>query len=195
MKQILTPNTAILKRALAITLTGAALQQASAAWLTGDISFQGTAILDAPVATATAVSAYLYPTVGLGTQSGSYAGTDGDVVNFAPFTFAPLVNGSLPVTLWSFFDLPSHRSFTFEALGLTSVSRTTVGGITFLDIAGVGVASATGFSDTPGAFSFTFSSRKAKGTFAAYTVVPEPTTYAMVAGLGLVGFGLWRRRA
>lgn len=27
-----------------------------------------------------------------------------------------------------------------------------------------------------------------------YTVVPEPETYAMVAGLGLVGFGLWRRR-
>lgn len=27
-----------------------------------------------------------------------------------------------------------------------------------------------------------------------YTVVPEPETYAMVAGLGLVAFGLWRRR-
>lgn len=28
----------------------------------------------------------------------------------------------------------------------------------------------------------------------AFTPVPEPETYAMVAGLGLVGFGLWRRR-
>jgi hypothetical protein len=27
----------------------------------------------------------------------------------------------------------------------------------------------------------------------AFTPVPEPETYAMVAGLGLVGFGLWRR--
>lgn len=28
----------------------------------------------------------------------------------------------------------------------------------------------------------------------AFTPVPEPETYAMVAGLGLVAFGLWRRR-
>jgi len=27
------------------------------------------------------------------------------------------------------------------------------------------------------------------------TVVPEPHQYAMVAGLGLVGIGLWRRHA
>lgn len=27
-----------------------------------------------------------------------------------------------------------------------------------------------------------------------YTAVPEPETYAMVAGVGLVAFGLWRRR-
>lgn len=33
----------------------------------------------------------------------------------------------------------------------------------------------------------------ASGNF-QYTVVPEPETYAMIAGLGLVGFGLWRRR-
>jgi hypothetical protein len=28
-----------------------------------------------------------------------------------------------------------------------------------------------------------------------WSVVPEPRQYAMIAGLGLVGFGLWRRRA
>lgn len=27
-----------------------------------------------------------------------------------------------------------------------------------------------------------------------FTPVPEPETYAMIAGLGLVGFGLWRKR-
>jgi hypothetical protein len=31
------------------------------------------------------------------------------------------------------------------------------------------------------------------GSF-GFTPVPEPETYAMVAGLGLIGFGLWRRR-
>jgi len=36
-----------------------------------------------------------------------------------------------------------------------------------------------------------------QGTFSANVVVspvPEPETYAAVAALGLVGFGLWRRR-
>jgi hypothetical protein len=189
------PHSRLLKTALAITLAGAAHHSASAAWLTGDISFQGTAILNAPIATATSVDAYVYPIVGLGTQSGAYSGTDGDVVNFAPFTFSPIVNGSLPVTLWAFFDLPSHRTFTFQALGLTAVSRKEVNGITVLNIEGVGLAGATGYSDTPGKFTFTFSSTKATGTFQSYTVVPEPATSALVAGLGLVGFGLWRRRA
>jgi hypothetical protein len=188
-------NNSTLKIAVALAVTSAAIQQASAAWLTGDISFEGTAILNAPIPTATSVTAYLSPTVGLGTQSGSYLGTDGDSVNFAPFTFSPLVNGSLPVTLWSFFDLTQLKTFSFKALGLTSVTKVLSGNIPFLNIEGVGVASGTGYQDTPGSFSFTFTGKKAVGTFSAYTVVPEPTTYAMVAGLGLVGFGLWRRRA
>jgi hypothetical protein len=187
-------NNLTLKLAVALALASAAIQQATAAWITGDISFQGTALLDAPIPSATSVNAYLSPSVGLGTQSGSYLGTDGDSVNFSPFTFSPIINGSLPTTLWSFFDLGLGKTFSFEAIGLTSVTKILTG-IPFLNIEGVGVASGTGYSDTPGTFSFTFTGKKVVGTFAAYTAVPEPTTYAMVAGLGLVGFGLWRRRA
>jgi hypothetical protein len=186
--------TSTLKTALAIALAGAAIQQASAAWISGDISFEGSAVLNAAPATATSITAYLKPTVGLGTQSGTYTGTDGDSVNFAPFTFSPIASFA-PVTLWSFFDVAKSSTFSFKALGLTSATTTTSGGISFINIEGIGVASATGYSDTPGSFSLTFTSKKATGTFAAYTVVPEPTTYAMVAGLSLVGFGLWRRRA
>ena len=185
-------QTSTLKTALAIALAGAAFQQASAAWISGDISFQGTANLDAVVASSTQVVSVSNATVGIGTESGTYAGTDGAAVTFTGFTFSPLINGSLPVTLWSFTS--GGKSFSFQALSLTAATKV-AGAIPFLNIEGIGVASATGYSDTPGSFSFTFTSKKATGTFAAYTVVPEPTTYAMVAGLGLVGFGLWRRRA
>ena len=191
-------NNSTLKIAVALAVASAAIQQASAAWITGDISFEGTVTLNGPAATATAIKSYISPTVGLGTQTPgtTYYKTDGDSVNFAPFTYAPTVSFT-PVTLWSFFDTGLSKTFSFEALALNSATTTTSHGVTFVNIEGIGVAKATGYSDTPGSFSLTFTTGQSKkmGTFSAYTVVPEPTTYAMVAGLGLVGFGLWRRRA
>jgi len=180
----------------AVALAGAVFNQASAAWITGDVSFSGTAILNGSPLAATAITAYLGSTVGDG--SGTYSGTDGDSVNFAPFTFLPPVNGSFPVTLWSFYDSTKNETFTFQALALNASAVASIGGITFINIQGIGIARASGstsYSDTPGSFSLSFSSTKATGTFQAYTVVPEPTTYTMVAGLGLVGFGLLRRRS
>lgn len=40
-----------------------------------------------------------------------------------------------------------------------------------------------------------FSAASAGSVNAGQTLVPEPHEYAMLAGLGLVGFALWRRRA
>ena len=46
----------------------------------------------------------------------------------------------------------------------------------------------------PSNVGFTDASARWKSVNFTYTVVPEPETYAMVAGAALVGFGLWRRR-
>lgn len=43
-------------------------------------------------------------------------------------------------------------------------------------------------------FSSTSGIERYKSVNFTYTAVPEPETYAMVAGAALVGFGLWRRR-
>jgi len=46
-----------------------------------------------------------------------------------------------------------------------------------------------------GVYTFSLLSGTAVIGTASFTVVPEPETYAVAAALGLVGFGIWRRRA
>jgi hypothetical protein len=62
---------------------------------------------------------------------------------------------------------------------------------TFFGGAGLQIFTGGGWNEAPGGVN---GERAVNFEFTA-TSVPEPTTYAIVSGLGLVGFGLWRRKA
>ncbi len=169
--------------------------QAHASLISGDISFAGSTTLNSSVATSTAYNSFVGVTVGLGSQTGDYVGTDGASVDFTGLTY---LSGGLPAsvvgtpTLWSFKS--GGKVYDFKVTSLDNVEKSTSLGITSVSIWGSGFAQITGFSDTPGQFSLVFTGKKAKVTFAAYTVaVPEPTSWALVSGLGLAGFALVRR--
>lgn len=61
---------------------------------------------------------------------------------------------------------------------------------------GQGVVATSALGDAVGGplASPSIADRRFKIANFTFTPVPEPETYAMIAGLGLVGFGLWRKR-
>jgi hypothetical protein len=182
-------NPDTLKIAVALMVAGIGLQRATAASLTGGISITASVSLNAPTATATGVTSF---TGGVTfSPSGSYLGTAGDSVSLSGFIFSPALSPN-PVTLWTYTDVGLSKTFSFKATGLTSVSHSSSFGTDFLTIHGTGIASGTGYTDTPASFMLVFSGGRANGSIVP-NPVPEPTTYAMVAGLGLAGFGVWRR--
>ena len=176
--------------------------QAHASLITGDISFSGTATLDSAIASSTAIASLSNVTVGTDTQSADYLGTDGAPVTFNSLTFlsggapAPIVGTP---TLWTFTS--GVKTYEFKLSSLTSVTKDANHGITTLSIWGSGVAQITGFTDTPGQFSLVLTGKKTSVTFAAYSIavskvtppIPEPSSWALMSGLGLVGFA-WVRR-
>lgn len=183
-------NPDTLKIAVALMVAGIGLQRATAASLTGGISITASVSLNAPTATATGVTSF---TGGVAfSPSGSYLGTAGDSVSLSGFIFSPALSPNPVDTLWTYTDVGLSKTFSFKATGVTSVSHTSTLGTDFLTIHGTGIASGTGYTDTPASFMLLFSGGSANGSFVT-NPVPEPTTYAMVAGLGLAGFAVWRR--
>jgi hypothetical protein len=176
-----------------------AASQMYAASISGDISFAGSAALNGNVPVATAFTGFTGVTVGLGTQSGDYdviPSNDGHTVAFHAFTFEsgglPATVGS-PYTLWDFVGLDG-RSYSFDVTSLTGSTKSTSAGITALTITGTGIAKISGLTDTAGAFTLQLSSKKSTVAFTSYaTAVPEPTSWALVSGLGLAGFAFYRR--
>jgi len=181
---------------VAAVVSVAAYTQVNASLITGEISFSGSATLDQNLATATSIVEFKNVTVGHDSQTGSYkTGTDGDFVNFSPFSFQS--GGSLlltpnPVTVWSF--QAAGTTYSFKMNSLTSYTVSGNQSLNVVSIEGSGMASITGYEDTPGHFDLTLLGHNSHVVFVAQnSPIPEPSTCAMVSGLGLVSFGLIRR--
>ena len=180
---------------VAVSSALVAATQMYAAAVSGDISFAGSTVLNANIPLATAFTSFSGVTVGLGTQSGTFSGTDGVSVAFTPFTFEsgglPATVGS-PFTLWSFTT--GGSTYDFRVSSIDTVNKSTSAGVTSLLIAGSGTAQVTGFTDTAATFTIQLSGKKATVTFSSYAApVPEPSSWALVSGLGLAGFAFYRR--
>lgn len=188
----------VLAASLAVTPTvfGAAIL--------GEVEFSGTAVLNGPLATATAFTSFVGVQVSDGT--GSYAVpmlvADGTSVTVTAFSFGSGSYSTTPVSpvvdpLWTFSVGGTTYSFKLSAI---SVSRSVIPSTQFLNITGLGAASITGYDPTPASFALSSSqsigSTSVSATFtlistAIDSTIPEPGALSL---LGVVLFGLVGRR-
>lgn len=109
--------------------------------------------------------------------------------------FAPIVLGAGSYTLAaSGFSNPNSFG---DAAGFPPNSTPVYSATTSATLTGVSDIFSLNTDPTffnPSNVGFTDANARWKSVNFTYTVVPEPETYAMVAGAALVGFGLWRRR-
>lgn len=201
-----TPMTSISSPFLGVLFVAASLAitpTVFSATILGEVEFSGTAVLNGPLATATAFTSFSGVQVSDGT--GSYAVptlvADGTSVTVTAFSFGSGSYSMTPVSpvvnpLWTFSVGGTTYSFKLSAI---SVFRSTQ----FLNITGLGAASITGYDTTPATFALSSTqstgSSSVSSTFtmtstAIDTTIPEPGALSLlgVVLLGLVG---WRRRS
>jgi hypothetical protein len=170
-------------------------QQAQAGFISGQISFSGSAIFNTTnLAAANTVTHFKdinnvdgKATV-VGVSTGSFSGiVSGTQASFTqPYQFNPSVGVT---ALWSV------GGFTFDLLTSAIVTQTS----TFLNITGTGTLHNAGFTDTAGVWNFTVSNASGSPqdtfSFAASTsAVPEGGSALALLGLGLVAVELLRRK-
>jgi hypothetical protein len=159
--------------------------------ISGTINFTGGAVLNGSLETATAFTSYFgngvsLPTVLGGSQTGDYQFVPtGTQVKIDPFSFEPFNPSSDPsIPLWSFSVNATQYSFTATSILVVNQSPH------FLNVEGAGIASITGFADTPATWSFTDTGSGAGPSFnfgGSMAVVPEPSITPLVMALPLLG--------
>ena len=177
------------------------------ATILGNVEFAGTAVLDGPLATATAFTSFVGVQVLDGTDSYAVPTlvSEGTSVTVTAFSFGSGSYSMTPVSpvvdpLWTFSVGGTTYSFKLSAM---SVSRSVLPSTQFLNISGLGAASITGYDTTPATFALSSTqSTGSPGVSATFTItsaaidttIPEPGALSLlgVVLLGLVG---WRRRS
>ena len=200
MTSISSPLLGVLVRAASLAVTPTVFGAA----ILGEVEFSGTAVLNGPLATATAFTSFVGVQVSDGT--GSYAVpalvADGTSVTVTAFSFGSGSYSTTPVSpvvdpLWTFSVGGTTYSFKLSAI---SVSRSVIPSTQFLNITGLGAASITGYDPTPASFALSSSqsigSTSVSATFtlistAIDSTIPEPGALSL---LGVVLFGLVGRR-
>jgi|GEM_PF-4890974 hypothetical protein len=166
--------------------------QVNAAFISGELQFQGHVVLDGPVGEADQIISYSgpgpngKPTVLGGSTSGDYASVlGGTEVTWSPFVFNPADASVSP--LWSFTF--NGLNYWFNATSVSVVTQND----TFLNIVGNGVAYIDGFEATAGSWQLTVTGGTANFAFGAYSSAAGsvPDT-GMAAGMLLTSLsGLW----
>ena len=172
-------------------------------YINGTISFDGGALLDNPLGSATKFISIFgpgsdpLPEVLGGSQTGTYASplvVAGTPATFPAFTFIP---PAVNFPLWSFTF--GGNNYSFQANTITFVYQNGAGN-GFLDIAGTGTASISGYTDTPGTWSIVDTGQGSPvltfGASTQVTPVPEPSAFALLASfVPVIGAFAYRAKA
>ena len=129
-------------------------------------------------------------------QTGTYAPLDGlsTTVDFSNFTFKPALSPSPVSPLWTITNAGVTYSFKLSSVAIQSQ------GSSFLNLAGQGILSATGYTDTTGEWTFagpgiaSGSPAKFNFTSAGSAAVPVPAALFFAAPALLGVFGVSRRK-
>lgn len=179
----------ILTKFVVGTLPFALLLSSHAAPISGDIGFTGNVSFDAPIGTATEITGYSLVFVTGGSQSGSYSAVpDYTWADWTPFVFNPPAASVIP--LWTF--TLGGITYSFDATSIVVQKQIE----NELLLTGTGVASITGYDNTPGTWTFNAGGPGTLFSFTAGTSVRAPDGGATIAllGLGLVAMSFLQTR-
>ena len=161
-------------------------ERAVATPISGEISFSGSYTVNNPnLVTASEFDSFSGVTVSAN-PTGDYSGTGGTDVTFTPFSWDAFV----PVTpAWTFIVGPNTYSFDYSSLTIDYNSSTV------LVLSGTGLASITGFDDTPGIWSITANTFGTTFSFSSTSAtVPDGGVTLAMLGAGIVGLAYLSRR-
>jgi hypothetical protein len=175
--------------ALAVA-AGLLTSAANAATIQGEINIAaiGTANIDFTANTVTFSPTYPATNAIVGSSTGDFAAL-APVLTFGSyknFTYDPL---SVANPIWTFGGV------SFNLLSVTSITEDSVGPERSLVLFGSGVATAAGYDDTVGSWSFSADTTSSKFSWSSTaSTVPEGGATLALLGLGLVGLEGARRR-